>query len=707
MLPGSSIRVKKGAKLVVASTITAACGQMWQGIIVEGDAFDSSQSPTLQGVVEVLNGGVIEHAICGIDVQDVKASSGGVGTGGGIVRLWYNARIKDNILGIRFGQYSFKNKSSLFGAIFSVTDDYRGGSSRPTMLELNGVRGINIRLCSFIDLRTQCPVPANRAIGIDSRNSGLRVSARSRFEQLFRGIRADKLTETNGSLFVSGSTFINCHKGIELISSGNFVISNNHFSVGRPAPCLSLPIEVKGVELRGKTTGFTFSRNDFDGQELPTEILIGTDCIALGEGMNNTIFKNDYTALIIGNRASGFNGYDQDGLLYLCNTNIYNLGHDFLIASGSIRKTQGEINLSNNIILAAGNIFSGPSTDPWCTIVNEGAPIDYYFYDGDPRQDPGTPGDPNNLCNITGFVKFSTTQPNGSCADPEPCFPCPPAEVEFWKSRFQQNRQQWLTKTATFSTITNPAQQAAEAEAIRRLRMDMNRDANRILTQYSLDTLNVETDSVVRWLGLVQTWPADLRLARHYFFNGEFERFDTFWSQIPVRYTLNEEDQNEFERLDGVYAALRTCLQQGGPLNALPGALLDTLATYTALCDEAGFLAEVVLRRNGIERSPGCPESVFRTLPEKQSGSAPPDKPGGLKIFPNPVDDILRIEYPEGGLVGHVRLFDMQGRLRRERILPASGGLVEIAVGDIPNGLYLAKWFCNGQAGYAKVIISH
>lgn len=708
MLPGSTIRVKKGAKLRVASTITAACGKMWQGVIVEGDAFDPSQSPANQGQVDVVSGGVIEHAMCGIDVQDVSAPNGGVGTGGGIVRLWLNAQMKDNIIGIRFGQYNFQNHSGFIGPIFSITNDYRGGDKRSTLLELNAIKGLSIRLGRFWDLRTQCSTPASRAIGIDSRNSGFRVSLSSRFEQLFRGIRADKLTETNGSLYVSGSNFIGCLKEIELISSGSFAITGSNFSVKKPDACPSFMSEVKGVEIRGVTTGFSLSSNDFyfDGQNFPTEILIGTDCIALEEGMDNTIFKNNYSSLIIGNRASGFNGYDEDGLLYLCNTNDGNFDGDFRITSGSIRKTQGE-KADLGTILAAGNIFSGPPTDFWCTIVNEGVPIDYYFYDGDPAQDPGTPGDPNNICDITGFVRKPTFQANSSCADPEPCFPCPTTEAEVWKWRFLQNRQQWLAKTAAFPAITDPAQQATEAEAIKHLRIDMNRDANRILTQYSLDTMNVETDSIVRWLGLVQTYPADLRLARHYFFTSDFGRFDTLWSQMPVGYALNEGRQNEFDRLDGVYAALRPHLQQGGYLNTLSSALLDTLATYTARCDEAGFLAEVVLRRNGIERSPDCSESQLRSMPEKQKGSAPPDKQSNPKIYPNPANHILRIEYPGDNLGGYVRLFDVQGRLRRERPLPASGGLVEIPVNDIPNGLYVAQWFCNGQTGYAKIIISH
>lgn len=711
MLPGATIRVKKGAKLRVASTITGACGKMWQGKIVEGDAFDPSQSPINQGRVDVVNGGIVEHAEYGIDVQDVSAPNGGVGTGGGIVRLWGNSQIKDNIIGIRFGQYNFQNHSSFLGPIFSITNEYRGGDKQPTLLELNAIKGLNIRLGRFRDLRTQCAIPASRAIGVDSRNSGFRVSLSNRFEQLFRGIRADKLTETNGSLYVSGSNFVGCYKEIELISSGSFIVAGNNFSVSKPDACPSFMSEVKGIEIRGVTTGFTLSRNDFyfDSQDFPTEILIGTDCIALEEGMENTIFKNDYSSLIIGNRASGFNGYDEDGLLYLCNSNNSNYDGDFRITSGSIRKTQGEIDLSNNTIRAAGNVFSGSPTDFWCTIVNEGAPIDYYFYDGTPAQDPGTPGDPNNICDITGFVKFSTFQPNSSCADPEPCFPfpCPPTEAEVWKSHFQQIRQQWLTKTASFSSITDPAQQAAEAEAIKQLRIAMNRDANRILTQYSIDTLNVETDSIVRWLGMVQTWPADLRLARHYFFTGDFGRFDTLWSRIPVKYVLNEGRQDEFDRLDGVYAALRPHLQQGMPLHTLSSTLLDTLATYTNHCDEAGFLAEVVLRRNGIERSPDCSESQLRSLPEKQKGSAPPGKQSNPKMYPNPANDILRIEFPGGNLGGYVRLFDLQGRLRREQPLPAPGGLVEISISNIPNGIYVAQWFCNGQTGYAKIIISH
>lgn len=82
-------------------------------------------------------------------------------------------------------------------------------------------------------------------------------------------------------------------------------------------------------------------------------------------------------------------------------------------------------------------------------------------------------------------------------------------------------------------------------------------------------------------------------------------------------------------------------------------------------------------------------------------------EPQNLKVYPNPANDLLRIEFPASHVEGNVRLFDLQGRLRHTLQLPPSGGLVEMPVSDFPNGIYVAQWFCNGQMGYTKVLISH
>ncbi|MCS6930102.1 MAG: zinc-dependent metalloprotease [Saprospiraceae bacterium] len=701
MLPGATIRVKQGAKLVVASTITGACGQMWGGIIVEGDAFDPHQSPQLQGQVEVVNGGVIEHALCGINVQDVHAPAS---TGGGVVRLWLNSEIRNNIIGVRFGQYNFPNRSSIIGSIFSITKDYRGGEQRPTLLELNGIKGLSIRLTRFRDSRTQCPAASLRAIGIDSRNSGFRVSASSRFEGLYRGIRACKLTESNGSLYASGCTFERCYKGIELTSSGSFIINGNDFLVNNLASCPPVAA-LKGVEIRGKTTGFSLARNSFTGQNALFQTCIGTDCIGIGKGLANTVFKNSYTNLTVGNRASGDNGYEPDGLLYLCNSNNVNLGADFIILDGSIRKTQGIV-ISGGQPRAAGNVFSGSPLDFACTILNYGKPIDYYFFVGDPRQDPGTPGHPNNVCNITGFVKEPTNEPNSICADPEPCLPCPYPEVEVRKLRFLQKRQLWLEKTEAWPMLTDLEQQTAELSAILQLRIAMNEDASQILMHYSLDTVNVQTDSIVRWLALAQTYATDLRLARHYFFTRAFEPFDALWSQIPTKHSISEEEQEEWERLTSVYSVLRPLLEEGAFPDALPRALLDTLVTYTDLCDEAGFLAEVILRQNGVEEGPDCSEVANRSPLDQTEVQTPASRSIELNVYPNPAQDALRVEHLGDCSGGLLRLYDLQGRLRRECALPPVNGWVNIPIGDLSNGPYLIQWSCEGRTGQTKVIIA-
>jgi hypothetical protein len=709
MLPGATIWVEKGAKLVVASTITGACNKMWRGIIVKGSALDEQQRPLYQGQVEVTSGGVIEHAHCGIDVRDVNPLDGSsTGTGGGIVRLWMNAQIKDNIIGVRFGMYTMPNRSSFIGPVFSVTDEYRGGSLRPTLLELTVIVGLNIRMARFLDLRSECP-PSGRAIGIDSRNAFFNISLSSRFEQLFRGITAYSITEFL-SLNISGCHFVNCYKGIELNSVGNFVIRGNHFSINKPDVCSTIR-EVKGIEIRGNTPGFLLTRNHFssNGPDSSGTVLIGTDCLNVGEGVGNVIFKNSYSNLTIGNRASGYNGYASDGLTYLCNTNKNNRGPnggDFRVINGSIRKIQGEV-VGGQVSGAAGNVFSGhPTAANWCTIVNNGLPIQYYFYDGDPVQDPGIPGDSSNRCPVVGFERKPIGEPNSRCADPEPCLPCPEPQLETWKLRFYQNHQTWLAKSMERSTLSDARQRAAAEEALALLRISMNQDLNRILTHYSLDATRVQTDSIVRWLALAQTYPTDLYLARHHFFSGAFEAFDALWNQLLLKYTLSESERGAWARLNGLYGALRPHLQQGGSWHALPVDLLNVLATYTHECDEAGFLAEAILRANGIALSPDCSSLTSLSPVENQpeeGGYA--SNSGLLRAYPNPTRDVLKVVYLGNCSGGVLRLYDLQGRLHREYALPIAGSQIEIPVGDLLNGLYLMQGLCDGEIAQTKIMI--
>jgi len=172
MLPGSTIRVKRGAKLRISSTITAACNGMWQGVIVEGSTF-ATQTAANQGSVVISTNGKIEHAKIAIDVQDSDPISKPIpSSGGGIVTV-VGGQFVNNTIGIRFGAYATPgtgaaNSSLLVSGRFSITDEYRDGNNKTTFLDLTGIVRLRIIGGRFQDLRTQCTDTSNRALGIDS-----------------------------------------------------------------------------------------------------------------------------------------------------------------------------------------------------------------------------------------------------------------------------------------------------------------------------------------------------------------------------------------------------------------------------------------------------------------------------------------------------------------------------------------------------------
>ena len=719
MLPGASIWVKPGAKLRVSSTISGACDQMWQGIVVEGTTFDLTQSTAYQGQVVVTGLGKIEHARVGIDVQAIDLNGAPIGsTGGGIVTVT-GGHFENNTIGMRFGPFtgvangggSAANKSRLLSPYFSVTDDYRGGTRRPTFLDLNGVVRLNIQAGHFQDQRSECDGFDSRAIGIDAKNASFAAFLTSVFENLYYGIRADKLHELNGSFSAYDCAFSACYRAVASYSNSSFLIRNNDITVKKPGACSSTPAdEIKGVEIGGNTTGFTFSKNYFtyDGEDWPYEVLIGTDCANLKAGLGNIVFDNTYYKLSVGNRAAGDNGYDPEGLLYICNTNQLAFPADFWITSGNIRKTQGVKGFGNlSPIGATGNIFSGDSSEVY-TFRNLGAEIDYYFYNGDPAQDPGTP-DSTDYFPPEGINPKEVSTPNTDCAESEPCLPpCPEAgEMDNHKNEFRQNLELWLEKTANLSSITDTTERRVEEDAVGRLRLAMNRDGSWVLMNYCLDTVAILTDSVLAWLSLVETYPTDLRLASHYFFTGDSTAFDQLWTQIPAKYDLEAGKEDEFERLGDVFGALRPCFQNENDLYHLPDSVIAQLKNWSLLCDEPGFLASAILWRNEIDALPPCHSAMER--PGKTSATAHPTLAGNsIRIYPNPAAEWITLAYPVAAQQQTLQVFDLRGRLLCAINLPAFSSEARVPTAQFIDGLYLIRIRSDkNEVNYSKFIISH
>lgn len=705
MLLGTSITVKPGASLKVRSTISGACGQMWRGIIVEGVS-SLPQTAQNQGNVTVNYIGEIKDARVGIDVVAIDGNGLPIaGSGGGMVNI-AGGKITNNTIGIRFWEYTQDiNQSYLLLPRFEVNDDYRGSEDDEIVhLDLNAVIGLKVHTGTFKDLRTNCESQNKLAIGIDSKNAGFRAITNT-FENLQIGIRTDKLTVDTDGFEAANNTFNECFRGIQTNSTSNFDIAGNFFHLGKPANCPTTTADHIGTQLRGNTQGFSLRGNNFDTEEteVPDEILIGTDCINLLDGMGNSIDDNEYYDLHTGNRAVGDNGSSGEGLTYFCNKHYINNdfdGHptpfDYLIVeNASIRKLQG-IDLGFETFIPTGNVFN----DLGFTINNHhnNEVIDYHYYEDDLLQDPLSAG---------GIDKKPEEDENSNCSTTTPCgIPCAdPQTVIGWKNDFYQNRQEWLSKKQNLNTLTIPSEIEEEKAAIRLLRLEMNQDLSKILRQHSLDTLIYEPDSILTWLQLAKIFEADLRLSSHYFFSKDFIAFDLLWAAIPTKYNLDVVDQNLMTHLESVYSTVRPSLAVDESLYYLPATVLNSLETLAPYCDEAGFLAQSILRRNGILVEIDCQTATSRSK-KVEAESLSILKPR-IRIYPNPAQNILNIECSKDIFFRAIQLFNSQGNLVQQKDFEPSQLKTSIGVNALPSGIYFIRLTSDKKKVYTyKVIIS-
>jgi len=82
---------------------------------------------------------------------------------------------------------------------------------------------------------------------------------------------------------------------------------------------------------------------------------------------------------------------------------------------------------------------------------------------------------------------------------------------------FSEKRSAWQNETAELPNITDSLLLIQKREDIRNLRLEMNYYGEKVLRNYDQDTVAIQVDSIIHWLQLVQTYPTELRLARHYF----------------------------------------------------------------------------------------------------------------------------------------------------------------------------------------------
>jgi len=384
----SDLYIVRGGRLIInGGKLSGSCSGMWNGIDVWGNA-SMPQEQTYQGIVELLNGGIIEFADTAISTY--KTDGTAIINTGGIIHS-SDAFFKDNYVGICLSPYSNPNgggnKSTFIRSQFIITDEYYqpGNIVRTSPkcgVQMSWVNGINFEGCSFINNSTADK--RKRGCGISNMDADFHVknaceneeqpgcepTIPSRFEGLDYGIRS----LNNWSfrrMSVESADFIDNFKGICLSMNLDAALVKNNFYLNADNGYFKPGDTLIGI-YTDVCSRYQMENNKFVGADPDHFELVGMHILNSGEDYNevfNNIFENlDYGVVAVGKNK---NKDGSSGLCIKCN-NFSKCRIDVYVTPGvydpklsGIATNQGEKNIppATEPDLAAGNTFSDVIVD--------------------------------------------------------------------------------------------------------------------------------------------------------------------------------------------------------------------------------------------------------------------------------------------------------------------------------------------------------
>jgi len=698
----------QGGRLIVSNLVTAACpDKFWQGVIIEGNKY-KAQSTQHQGKLTITSIGIIEHARIGARVQGQNLLTGELQSSksGGSITSGLGT-FRNNLIDVEFAPYPNLNSSIFLRTKFITTDTYRGGAIAPLHISLDGVQNIRLIESYFEDLRTgDYTLPKSRGIGIDALDSKFSVSGGALFTNLYEGIHINDIISPL-STAITGATFNHCFTGIYSTFNENFVFNGNTFNISRPNNFKNnSPQDLIGIYVEGISAAFSVSGNHFSGGANTSfnDQTFGTDVLSITTS-NNTITKNTFQDLYTGTRTNGSNGMDDgimySGLQYTCNKYLINYPNDNIVKlGGAIRKVQGGFDI-NGGLLSAGNIFNENSLPFEQQFTNEGKSIIYHHILFTSQE------------LVQGFYTTTTISPIQSNTNPncdssiEPGCDNPPCAEPFiaqTKSQFFQKKQIWTSKLAALPSITNAAQRETAANSINTLRYELDTKGKTILLHYALDTNEIKIDSILHWLDMLDNYDADLQLVRYHFFKGNFAVSDLLLQSIPTQYGLNGDVLTEFNSIVSVLQTMRTSIQAGVAVDALPSSVVEALQSgWGTACNSAGALTRAVLYMNGRSAAANCGGVEGRDLSIEHLSNLM-----DIKVFPNPANTSIAIEKVENTQNLNIRIVNLAtGRNAMQTVMPFGITSHTLDVSNLSAGVYAL--FVSNSSGTKsfKLVIQH
>ena len=365
--------VNEGGEVIIdGGQLTNACSSFWKGIDIWGDD-EKSQYNGDQGKVLLKNGGIIKHAICGIETG--KEVPGYYIPSGGIVQS-NGGVFEDNIRGVRFHPYHnfnpqtgdpANNLSKFKNTEFIITQDLYNLDEEPeACIDLNWVKGILFKGNTFKNIANTTN-GEYRGIGIKSATAGFYVQNLcvsqttpcseyiiSKFEHLDYGIKVLGERESL-PIMIDSAIFIDNLRGILMSGVNDVEIIKNQFEINIDNSYYGEE-EMIGVYLEA-CRNYMLEENDFKGHD-GLQTPIGIHILNSGPHYNE-VYNNSLENLYHGVVAVGENrNMVYDGLCIKCNDFNY-CNNDIVVIPELDNDLNPIINANTGVAIDQGNGESG------------------------------------------------------------------------------------------------------------------------------------------------------------------------------------------------------------------------------------------------------------------------------------------------------------------------------------------------------------
>jgi hypothetical protein len=704
----AAIVVQPSGKLLIdGGTLTALCSDsLWNGIVVLGNQ-NQPQLPIHQGTVELINGAVIEHALCGIKVGNERSSRVG---GGGIIYA-DNATFRNNLVAIEYRPYEnmsdkisqgntvLDNVGKFKNCTFKFSGGNRFAANGKTFLNhvrMWEVRGITFEACYFLEedlISMKLPAPVN--YGINTMDAGFKVinyckpggagsgidcpclsnySTPSRFFELITGINSIN-TGTLYYIHIDQSRFRNIGTGVRINGQNDYRLTRNEFIS-------------TGTGLNSdNSSGYMIWGNNF----YPFSGAFGTG-ISMNNsgGASNRIFDNDFTSLNTGIFIQGINGPDPNGYVYnptlnglqITQNTFTNNGYDmYIYQNATMRQHQGgQSSGANNKFINTG------SSSIYSSNLQNAQSITYYHSSGN---------------NLIPYLPTSNITIIGNALTPS--VPYNPCDYGVKSGTFTDSITHYKMLQEQYDKLL--AELKDNPEILQKLLIlsDEMYELNSHAIHRILKDSVLYEDALKEWYDVIRTPVAKYSLAEAHFMTKDYEKADAVLKAMPEMFQFEKEEMEEHDnylRFFKLKKAMTLEERSWEKLTDYEFKELEIIAQAT--CGRSASMAQGVLcffYDNCKEYEKCQPEEIINPkVEEAEEEVLSINEHNELTIRPNPTNGELKIE--SGKLnVEKVLLFDVFGR----QIFETSEKTFDIS--HLSRGVYIVKVYLENEEIITQKIV--